>query len=297
MSKTQHKALPSLNAIRHFEAASRHLNFTLAAQELHVTPGAVSRSIALLEEQLHTRLFERSGRRLNLTSQGERYLLHVQQAFGLLRSGTDEIRQQQQQQVNLALAVLPSFAQFVLVPLLAEFHQANPGFRIHLQFITNDYSQSESAPELELAQQHPDAFIHSTMLPPPYENSLLMQEELVVVAHSQWAEHSFASVPKIQHSTRPQSWQQWGQANGLVIDPMAFSFFAEHFFLVIELALNGCGAALVPKQFVAQQLATGQLISPWGQEVTGRQYRLSVPPLNLSYPPVHHFREFLLSKV
>src|ERR1041384_5843421 len=84
--------LPPLNAVRAFEAAARHLSFKLAAQELHVTAGAVAQQVKGLETRLGLRLFERLNRQLILTAAGERYLAPLRQALGIIADATAALR-------------------------------------------------------------------------------------------------------------------------------------------------------------------------------------------------------------
>ena len=95
--------LPSLNALRVFEAAARHLSFTLAARELFVTHGAVSKQIKQLEEYLGFPLFIRMHRRLELTPEGERYLPSVTRSLALLNSATRELMATPDTQQSLAI--------------------------------------------------------------------------------------------------------------------------------------------------------------------------------------------------
>jgi LysR family transcriptional regulator, glycine cleavage system transcriptional activator len=84
--------LPSLNALRAFEAAARHLSFKQAAHELHVTAGAISQQVRQLEERLGVQLFERLTRQVILTRAGEAYLAPLRQAFRLIAEATSELR-------------------------------------------------------------------------------------------------------------------------------------------------------------------------------------------------------------
>src|SRR5258708_23505191 len=86
------RALPPLETFRFFEAAARHLNFTRAAEEMHVTHGAVSQRIKRLEEHLGTHLFQRSGRRMLLTDAGHRLLERVRSAISEIAAGVEALR-------------------------------------------------------------------------------------------------------------------------------------------------------------------------------------------------------------
>src|SRR5260370_11329732 len=117
--------LPPLAALRAFEAAARHLNFTRAAEELHLTHGAISHHMKALEASLGARLFRREGRKLLLTDAGQRFASRLRDLLGDLRAAVAEVTQRRDQQ-ELTISVLPSFASLWLIPRLASFHAAHP---------------------------------------------------------------------------------------------------------------------------------------------------------------------------
>lgn len=123
--------LPPLNALRAFEAAARHLSFKQAAHELHVTAGAVSQQIRLLEERLGVQLFERRTRQVILTFAGETYLTRVRQAFRCLADATAELRPEGVTSL-LHIGVHAGFDIDGLRTRLARFREAQPQVAIRL---------------------------------------------------------------------------------------------------------------------------------------------------------------------
>jgi LysR family transcriptional regulator, glycine cleavage system transcriptional activator len=123
--------LPPLNALRAFEAAARHLSFKQAAHELHVTAGAVSQQVRLLEERLGVQLFERRTRQVILTSGGETYLMRVRQAFRSLADATAELKPEGVTGL-LHIGVHASFVVDGLRTRLAQFRQTQPQVAIRL---------------------------------------------------------------------------------------------------------------------------------------------------------------------
>ena len=123
--------LPSLSAMRVFEVAARHPNFSAAAAELHVTPGAVSRQITTLESRLGVQLFVRAARRTALTAAGTQLAERLRVAFGLLRDAVRGIEQSGTQRV--IVTALPSFASRWLLPRLPAFARREPGIDIDLR--------------------------------------------------------------------------------------------------------------------------------------------------------------------
>src|SRR3954452_15453177 len=118
--------LPSLNGLRAFEAAARHLSFTLAASELNVTQTAISHQIRRLEEELGIRLFVRQNRTLTLTPQARDYLPGVRAAFNDLRLATDRLLRKDDDKV-LTVSTLASLAAKWLLPRLTDSQEHPPG--------------------------------------------------------------------------------------------------------------------------------------------------------------------------
>src|SRR3982074_1268831 len=114
------RTLPPLEMFRFFEAAARHLNFTRAAEEMHVTHGAVSQRIKRLQEHLGNPLFLRSGRPMLLTDEGRRLLERVRAAIGEIAEGVEAIRSSNRDRI-LTISMMPGFATYWLLPRLAEF--------------------------------------------------------------------------------------------------------------------------------------------------------------------------------
>lgn len=117
--------LPSLGALRAFEAAARHLSLTRAAEELHVTPAAISHQIKALEDDLGLRLFDRTGRRLALTAEARAGLAELRRGFDLLGEGVRRIRASRSNPM-LRITAEPTFAGMWLVPRLSAFRRLHP---------------------------------------------------------------------------------------------------------------------------------------------------------------------------
>src|SRR6202790_760761 len=128
--------LPSLNGLRAFEAAARHLSFTNAASELNVTQTAISHQIRRLEEELGIRLFVRQNRALALTPEAKDYLPGVRAAFNDLRLATDRLRRKDDDHV-LTVSTLASLAAKWLLPRLSAFQEAHPGIDVRITTSTS----------------------------------------------------------------------------------------------------------------------------------------------------------------
>src|ERR1700682_6825328 len=123
--------LPSLNGLRAFEAAARHLSFTQAASELNVTQTAISHQIKRLEEELGVRLFVRQNRARTLTPEARDYLPGIRAAFNDLRLATDRLLRKDDDHV-LTVSTLASLAAKWLLPRLSTFQEAHPGIDVHI---------------------------------------------------------------------------------------------------------------------------------------------------------------------
>src|SRR5450759_5957776 len=128
--------LPSLNGLRAFEAAARHLSFTHAAAELNVTQTAISHQIRRLEEELGLRLFIRQNRALALTPQARDYLPGVRAAFNDLKLATDRLLRRDDDQV-LTVSTLASLAAKWLLPRLSAFQETHPGIDVRITTSTS----------------------------------------------------------------------------------------------------------------------------------------------------------------
>jgi LysR family glycine cleavage system transcriptional activator len=130
------KQLPSLHLLKLFEAAARHHSFKLAAEELHLTPSAVSHQIKTLEEQLGFPVFRRMNRKIELTAGGELYYEVVADAFTRLHQGTYEVLHQFTKS-HIKISIMPSLARHFLIPRLSQLKKQIPGVEISIETDTD----------------------------------------------------------------------------------------------------------------------------------------------------------------
>ena len=131
------KNLPPLNALKAFEAAARHLNFTKAAEDLFVTQAAVSHQIKILEDFLGVKLFHRKNRLLEFTEVGSQYFAEIQPLLEKIASATEKVKLKTARQI-LAISTTPSFGMHWLVPRLNDFHQRYPDIEVRLTTMPQD---------------------------------------------------------------------------------------------------------------------------------------------------------------
>src|SRR4030088_396644 len=155
MTRKMTARLPSLNGLRAFEAAARHLSFTVAASELNVTQTAISHQIRRLEQELGIRLFVRQNRALALTPEARDCLPGVRAAFNDLRLATDRVLRKDNDHV-LTVSTLASLAAKWLLPRLSAFQEAHPGIDVHITTSTSlvDFKSSEVDAPIRYARGH-----------------------------------------------------------------------------------------------------------------------------------------------
>ncbi|MFN3400073.1 MAG: transcriptional regulator GcvA [Ferrovibrio sp.] len=289
--------LPSLNALRAFVAAGRHLSFTRAAEELHVTQGAVSRLVKQLEEDLGVGLFRRGPRGLELTEAGAAYLPPLAEAFERMQAATKLIARNGKRPANrLAITMLPTFAMRWFMPRLADFHQLNPEIAVDVT--------SADRP-VDFASEPVDVGIQygSGNWPADLHAEFLFAETVILVASPALLKSKPLHKPEdakrhtlLTHSTRPEAWAEWFAAAGLKGNASRGPAF-EHFFMSIEAAVNGLGLALVPDFFVTQELREGRLVEPLPQlrvQRPGGYYLLCLKGRDRE-PAIRAFRNWLFS--
>lgn len=270
--------LPSLNALHAFEATARLLSVSRAADELHVTHGAVSRQIKTLESQLGVQLFTKEGRGLRLTEAGLRLRDVAADAFGRLNDVCDELRKQDAS-APFVLACPGSLLARWFIPRLDKLNRDLPELRLQL-----------SASEGELDPRGPgvDATLHFAAPPWPADMQVheLATERIGAVISPRHPRHAaLVKAPitalydeSLLHTTsRPQAWPQFANACGLDPSRLSLGQGFEHLYYLLEAATTGLGVAIAPQELVADDLAAGRLDAPWGFVETTARLALWVP--------------------
>jgi LysR family glycine cleavage system transcriptional activator len=268
-------SLPSLNALRAFSVAGRHLSFTRAAEELHVTQGAVSRLMKQLEADLGVSLFSRGPRGLELTEAGAAYLPALTDAFERLQAATRLVMRSGRPANRLAITMLPTFAMRWFMPRLADFHRLHPDIAVDVT--SADRPVDFAAEPVDVGIQYGNG-----QWPAELHAEFLFPETVALVASPALLKGRPLNKPEdvkrhvlLTHSTRPEAWAEWFAAAGLKTagtPPASKRGPAfEHFFMSIEAAVNGLGLALVPDFFVSQELRDQRLVEPLPE------YRLQRP--------------------
>ncbi len=289
------RQLPALNAIRAFEAAARHENFSRAADELFVTHGAVSHQVRGLEEALGVKLFVRNGKRLCLTNTGARYAQQVRTALMMLADATRDVRASDRDR-RLVISMLSSFAARWVTPRIGSFIERHPEIDVELQSTNGltDFSRDD----VDLAIRfgfgvypglHVEPLLDEVFFPacsPNLNGGKLPQTPADLVHY-----------PLLRSDD--ELWRPWFDAAGLdaVTEPKRGVLYQDSSNL-LQAAIDGQGIALVRRSLAVHELLAGRLVrlfdidgpSPWN-------YFFVCPRSSLDTPRVQAFRTWLLQEV
>lgn len=288
------RLIPSTSALIAFEAVARNGSFTKAAQEMSLTQSAVSRTVQALEEQLGYRLFDRNGRRVELTDAGRSYAREISQALMTIRDATIKLVSNRQDQV-LNLAILPTFGTRWLMPRIPRFVSRHPG--ITLNFTSRIGQFDFAAENLDAAIYHgrPDW--------PGVQCTLLMREAVVPVASPEFVAQNaglspgaLLRLPRLAMKSRPTAWARWFERHGFEAPEGAGMSF-EHFSTLAQACIAGMGIALMPEFLIARELDQRELI-PVGESVMNDEaYYFAEPALRNSNAAAALFRQWLLDEL
>lgn len=286
--------LPSFAALQCFEAAARHLNFTRAAEELHLTQSAVSRQVRNLEDFLQQALFRRAGKRLVLTDAGRAYADEVTAHLDRIEASTIGAMTGAAGGRVLTVGTLPTFGTRWLVPRLHRFSEAHPDVQLNVVTSLRPFDFADDG--VDAAVQRGDGVW------PGCCAHLLLVEEIIAVASpglvprgTALAPADAAAYPLLQQATRLDSWPRWLRARGAAATERVHGPCFEHFSMLIEAARTGMGVAVVPAVFVAEDLEAGRLAAPFGPAVTtGQGYYLVYPEGRAQRRAVAKLRDWLI---
>lgn len=290
------KHFPTLNALRAFEATARHLSFTRAAHELHLTQTAISHQIKELERLLGVQLFERRQNTISITSVGFDYLETIRPALGLIARASNRVSNKGTN--TLHINCLTAFAVQCLLPALPEFCAAYPDIDIritpvnaaekavHYDFDIGIWYGINTTPGLDVFE-----FANDVVFPvcsPNYWNGITLKKP------------DNLSEQTILRSLSPlieDDWPSWLQH----ASPSKISFKKEICFdgllLSVQAAIHGLGVCLGRAQLVQKELDAGRLIEPFNVRLhleTG--YHIACQKEKTEITKIKIFREWILSK-
>lgn len=292
------RSMPQLNALRAFEAAARHLSISLAAQELNVTPAAISHQVRQLEDYIGLPVFERNGRGLALTDAGSAGLRDLRNGFASLEAAMDAIESLGETGI-LNVSVAPSFASKWLLPRLSSFETQHPEIDVHV---------SASMQLTDFANDGVDIAIrygaggYQDLV---YEK--LLTETLIPVCspdflHNVQALNSISDLAgaTLLHDDSPDNdpscpnWEMWLRAAGVTNIDASRGPRYNQASLVIEAAILGRGVALTKSALAAGDIEVGRLVRPFSTvQPVDFAYYFVAPKAKLNLPKVAFFREWL----
>ena len=289
------RQIPPLTALRAFEAAGRHLSFTKAADELHVTQAAISHQVKSLEKYLGLKLFRRLNRTLLLTDAGQLYLPPLTDAFEGITRATHRLRQHLGR-ARLTVSVLPSFAAGWLVPRLGRFRQRCPDVDLRID-PTNSLTDFRRD-DVELG------ILYGRGNYPGLRTDRRMREEFFPVCSPRLLEGpaplrdpADLTHHTLLHDDMTVDWRTWLLAAGVEGVDAERGITVTDSSMLLRAAIAGQGVALARSVLAADEIASGRLVRPFDVDVPAEYaYYLAYPEKSADQPNVVAFREWILEE-
>lgn len=298
------RKLPPLHSLKAFEATARHLSFTKAAEELNVTPGAVSQQVKALEEYLSLKLFKRRNRMILLTEEAQICLPYLSDGLDKLAQGIDAIHAHESDK-PLTITLSPTFASRWLMPRLNSFHQCHPEISVRfdatnnlvdlvnedidlgIRFGTGDYSGLD-ADFLFTLEVFPVCSPELLAKGPPLETPQDLKHYTLLHGENYSYDKNFVQV----------DWDMWFATVGVKgMDTSNGLYFTQHT-LAVEAAIQGQGVALVGSAIHSLDLKEGHLVKLFESAIPlGFSYYLVCSKAKSKQPRIQAFREWLLKEV
>ncbi len=288
--------LPSTTALRAFALAARTLSFKQAAEELHLSPSALSRQIQGLEEQLGVALFRRLNPGIELTEAGRRYLATAETVLRELREAGEALSRPKMG--PLRVSALESFSAKWLVPHLPDFHARHPEVDVELE-ATLRYADFARDP-VDVAIRfgtgpwedlHAEPIVDLEFF--PVCSRALRDGDPPLREPADLAEHVWIHVQQV-----PDAWRQWTRQVGLPDLRPRRELQFDHAGIALSAAESGQGVALSSRLLCAAELADGRLCVPFERPVRSAEtYHLVCRPEGLEDPRIVAFRDWLVASL
>ncbi|TDK61169.1 transcriptional regulator GcvA [Sapientia aquatica] len=289
------RRLPSLNSLRVFEVAARRLNFTRAAEELHVTNAAVSHQIKLLEDELGIELFQRKNNVLSLTEAGELYFPRIKEGFKIFQQATDMLLNGNN--VLLRVGVPPSFGSKWLVPRLYRFINKHPHIRVEIVSEQDrNYSNCDISIDFrrtQFADFKIESFISTEVFPvcsPQLGMNLKSPTDL--------SRYTLLHEIRSMNDADYPSWEAWFAALGVAHNNARQGPLFTLALMAMQAAIDGHGIALGQSLLVEYDIAAGRLMRPFHLDSPLRlNYFLIYATDMVENPAFQAFHQWLLDEV
>lgn len=290
------RTLPPLKALPDFEAAARYLSFTKAAQELHVTHGAVSRQVKSLEDYLGFRLFRRMNRSLRLTDEGQVYARTVGELLDALAEATRRLRTRDETG-GLTVSTTYSFTSGWLVPRLGRFRALHPEIDVRLQADDHviDFVRDSVDVAIRYGRGHYLGLTAERLMGDDYapvSSPVLLKGKHPLRRPADLRHHML-----LHEEGAELDWRMWLMAAGVEgVDASRGPIFS-HSVMAIQAAIRGEGVALGRTVLIEEELAARQLVRLFDLRLkTEMAYYIVYPPRSLERPKVRAFRDWLQSE-
>ena len=294
------RPLPPLNALRAFEATARHASFSKAAEELYVTPAALSHQIRGLGDLLGLKLFHRRARAIELTESGRLMYPGVRAGFESLRVAVEQLDRARQDRI-LVVSASPGFTAKWLVPRIYRFLADHPDIDARISASTNYANFNSDGVDIGIrlsSGAHPDLHVEKLSdewLLPLCSPRLLQGEQPLR------SPHDLSRFPLIQNDLPGlvPTWDDWLQEVGIGgIDTSRGLRLnvADH---ALDAASEGAGVVLGYKMVASQDISLGRLVVPFGPQLTlpGRAYHFVCPRGQERRPSIKAFRDWLFAEI
>ncbi|QIW16859.1 transcriptional regulator [Pasteurellaceae bacterium RH1A] len=289
------KKLPPLNALKAFDSAARHLNFTKAAEDLFVTQAAVSHQIKLLEDFLGVTLFHRKNRMLELTELGAQYFEDIRPLLEKIVTATDKVRQTKNRQI-LTISVPQTFGMQWLVPRLNDFHNNFPDIEVRIKGVDQD--EGLLGKEIDVAIYYGAGHWQNV------EAIRLAEARIVVLASPKFLEKNPINRPEdligktLLHSTTHNKWNRMkAHLNLESLDSESGSVFS-HTFMALQAAMHEQGVAIANNILAQHEISSGNLVEPLKTELYDEKtFYVVYPPEMASSPKIAHFVDWIQAEM
>ena len=289
--------LPPLKALLAFEAASRHVSFAVGAQELGVTPSAVSHQIQQLETFLGVALFQRHAGRATLTSAGRTYAREIAHAVAVIADATTLVAPQSRSG-HLVIASGPSFAEKWLQPRLADFLHTHPEIRVRLSTIST--SQDIESVRFDIAIVYGSPAVTRQQVEP------LLVERLRPMCSPALAAAIALKTPRdlaratLIHSVNALTWAEYFRRVGAAEVRPINELWLDRSTIAIDAAVGGLGVVLESEILAAEELRDGRLVTPFGKRghtVEATSYFLVRSPSSRNGAQIAAFERWLKAAI
>lgn len=297
--------IPPLNALRAFEASARHLSLTKAAQELNVTPGAISHQLRGLEEFLRVKLFERGVRKIALTPAGKMLYPGIQRGFSHIADAVADLKQAANQQV-LVVSTSPGLTSKWLVPRLYRFASDHPDIDVRISSSLQNANFTTDGVNIAVRNMPIDAEPDSSLvIEKLFEIKLVpvCSPRLIDAKDSLPTAHALAKMPLIHDDTLAQritipTWADWFRAAKVGKFDLGRGLHFDSPDHALNAATEGAGVLLAPDILAYDDLRTGRLVIPVPLALTsGRAYHLVFPKRERRRRGVEAFRRWIKNEV